>query len=366
MLPPPPQPVLLEYNPDEESLESVTQKFVERLRFDSQGNYDQQQQQQRQHYGQRVSHWLRYGAYQAAQQRALFVSDMNTTFDTPATASQRQRAMDVAMRDALATNVAQSDPLASMSASVLLLRKHIDDALNPRTKKQKAQAAATAAAAKRCIAEGARDGSLVVSTSAAEACAAAAAVEASQSSSADHYGDEDDAEDDEDEADQFGGVPTFILNLWNNPWRLEHMREQCRRGGLRRAQRFAAVDAKQLPQAVVQAVLADGAVVSNSELGTALAHAAVWRHVVKEGLPFALVLQVRGAPLKAPGTPAEQTDRVPGGAGGAGGCDGVCSVFLSSTFVTFVAARECGVGTASEFASQLRSVVAVSGKGARV
>ncbi len=112
-------------------------------------------------------------------------------------------------------------------------------------------------------------------------------------------------------------IPVWVLNLWRSPVRRLHMHRECQREGLLAGRRsssspssssssssslsssssvahcrlFNAVDGLSLSTKVLSHVVGEQAVLSTGEIGCFLSHLTTWRSVVREALPFAVVVE---------------------------------------------------------------------------
>ena len=92
-------------------------------------------------------------------------------------------------------------------------------------------------------------------------------------------------------------MKVFVINLDKNPERLAWIQEQLDSMGIK-FERFPAVLGSALSSAEYRqatspfrSLMAYGATLEKGEVGCALSHMAVYRRIVAEGLPFALILE---------------------------------------------------------------------------
>lgn len=85
--------------------------------------------------------------------------------------------------------------------------------------------------------------------------------------------------------------PTFVLNLWHNYARRAYMLPQLQRTGLKPVYLMPGVDSSMLKDLVLNIVVPLDQPKALDQLASSIAHIQMWREIVSNQLPFALILE---------------------------------------------------------------------------
>ena len=89
-----------------------------------------------------------------------------------------------------------------------------------------------------------------------------------------------------------GSVPLTVISLWRSAARRGLLAAQLRRRGLdAHARWLSGVDSVAVSPAMLDRCLAEGAVLSQGEVGASLSHLTAWADLARRGEPFAVILE---------------------------------------------------------------------------